>query len=105
VNENGLLGIPWPAAISGAPDDVDVILATVTKPDPIRPSPEKIAEAWVDQNHGYERYFFENVRHGIRTPEDARIWSRIQNRNPAWLSQASYAKPIEILRAETKRGV
>lgn len=101
VNENGLLEIPWPTVIeSDSEINVDVILATATKAEEKVPKPEDIADAWVKQNNGYERYFFENVRHGIRTPDDMNIWMRIEEYNPQWLDNDEYVNAIEILRAE-----
>jgi hypothetical protein len=47
---------------------------------------------------GHERYFFENVRHGIRTPDDQLIWQRIEQKNPPWLHKAAYAEAIAIFR-------
>jgi len=66
----------------GALTDVDVILATATKLNAASSQPQEVADAWIDQNRCYERYFFENVRHGIRTPEDGLIWQRIEEREP-----------------------
>lgn len=105
VSNDGFLGIPWPEAVAGCAIAVDVILATATKAENKRPNPDDIADAWIDQNEGHERYFFENVRHGIRTPDDAQIWHRIEQRRPAWLSEDAHAVPIEILRGESRPGV
>ncbi len=102
VNSNGLLEIPWPQTIADGAVDLDVILATATKANEKRPCPNDIADAWIDQNQGHELYFFENVRHGIRTPEDAQIWRRIENQKPVWLSRTVYAEAIEVLRAEAR---
>jgi hypothetical protein len=104
VDSNGLLGIPWPTTShDNRPVDADVILATATSPDPCLPTPPTIADAWVDQHCGYERYFFENLRHGIRTPDDQEIWNRIEARRPPWLDCHAYAEPIGRLRAEAAR--
>lgn len=106
VDENGVLRIPWPTTtLEGAPAGVDVILATATKAEAMCPSAEDIADAWLDQNKGYERYFFENVRHGIRTPEDSLIWRRIEQRRPHWLGSDAYAEAIAILRGEAAQRV
>lgn len=102
IDSKGALGIPWPEAVGGAAIDVDSILATATRPENKRPNSNEIADAWVDQNEGHERYFFENVRHGIRTPEDAQIWHRIEQRRPVWLSQGAYAEAVDVLRAESR---
>jgi hypothetical protein len=103
VDQEGLLGIPWPTTTDGAGVDLDVILATATRPDPTIPPPEDVADAWCV--HGHEEYFFENVRHGIRTPDDAHIWRRIEQARPRWLENDRYAEPVAILRRETSPGV
>ena len=105
VDITGHFGIPWPEAVAGSAIDMDLILATATKAETERPAPNTIADAWVDQSGGQERYFFENVRHGIRTHDDAQIWRRIEQREPAWLSGGAYAEAIEVLRAEPRPGV
>ncbi len=53
---------------------------------------------------GYERYFFENVRHGIRTPEDLNIWRRIAERSPEWLKEPGYAEVVSLLKSEAAHG-
>jgi len=99
VGREGLLSIPWPAiAPEGAAVDVDLILATATKADATRPHAEDVADAWINQNQGHERYFFENVRHGIRTPEDALVWRRIEETRPSWLREDAYAEAVAVLR-------
>ena len=65
------------------------------------PSAEEVADAWADQQDGYEQYFFKNVRNGIRTPDDSRIWHRIEERKPDWLSRDAYGPAIKILRSES----
>ena len=68
--------------------DVDLILATATKPSTKRPpSAIEIADAWIGVGH--EHYFFENVRNGIRTPDDEAIWTRMQEEQPDWLQEAT----------------
>jgi hypothetical protein len=101
VNCDGLISIPWPEPIDSDAIDVDVVLATVSRAEDVRPKPEDIADAWIDQNRGHERYFFENVRHDIRTADDSRIWQRIESRNPTWLLENAYAEVIRTLRAES----
>ena len=101
VDADGLLGIPWPVMPACSPvSDVRVLLATATKADATRPSAEEIADAWVCQDQGHESYFFENVRYGIRTPEDRLIWQRIEKRRPRWLEGPAYGDAVAILRAE-----
>jgi hypothetical protein len=102
VDADGVLHIPWPTTVAdGALTDVDVILATVTKLNAASSRPQEVADTWIDQNRCYERYFFENVRHGIRTPEDGLIWQRIEEREPWWLSNPEYGDPVALLRAES----
>jgi hypothetical protein len=106
VDRYGVLQIPWPTTtIEDAPAGVDLILATATKAAANCPSVENIADAWLDQNDGYERYFFENVRHGIRTPDDGLIWRRIEARMPCWLENSSYSEAVTLLRSEAVEGV
>jgi len=101
VDERGVLCIPWPTKVAdGAPADADVILATATEADRVQPCAEQIADAWLDQNESHERYFFENVRHGIRTPDDGPIWKRIEERRPCWRRDGAYAEAIAILQRE-----
>lgn len=91
--------------MDGHPVDLDVILAAVTKPDAKPPTAQAIADAWIDQCDGYERYFFNNVLHGIRTSDDSEIWCKIEERSPCWLKAEAYKEAIEILRSEeTARG-
>lgn len=79
VDDDGILGIGWPSETSDSrPVDVDIILATATLATSRRPMNEEIANAWVDQNQGHERYFLENLRSGIRTKEDRAIWEHFR---------------------------
>jgi len=94
-----LLAIPWPA-VGGQAADVDLILGIATKAEATRPRPEDIADAWIDQDQGHERYFFENVRHGPRTSEDPLIWMRIEERRPSWIQAGDYAETVAALRRE-----
>jgi hypothetical protein len=66
------------------------------------PSAHEIAEGWAKQNKGYERYFFENVRHGIRTQDDLEIWTAINEQGPPWLTCDEHKPGIEILRSELR---
>lgn len=101
VNSDGILSIPWPKKLDNSPlTEVDIILSTATKAEKALPTAEDIADAWINQNHGYERYFFENVRHGIRTAEDLEIWRRIEEKSPMWLSNPNYEEVIFLLKSE-----
>lgn len=100
VSADGILGITWPETVNKTPLDIDVIIATVTKPANKPIGAYSIADAWLHQNQGFERYFFENVSHGIRTFDDGEIWQRIEERTPGWLKFDDYARAIEALRAE-----
>jgi len=46
------------------------------------------ADAWL-HNRG-EAYFFQNVRCGIRTPDDGAIWKRIEEHRPGWLNNTKW---------------
>jgi len=106
VTKCGLLGIKWPEiAVDSTAADVEVLLATATKADPTRPSPEDVADAWINQRNGHESYFFENVRCGIRTPEDALIWRRMEAGRPGWLQGGAYPSAVAILRGENQSRV
>lgn len=99
ISSDGLLGIPWPVKVSdGNEVDVDVILATATRADSKLPSTDDIADAWISQSNSHERYFFENVRCGIQTPDDKYIWRRIEERKPVWMNKREYAKAVSLLR-------
>lgn len=103
VDENGRLCIPWPRRSDGEMvAGPDIILATATMPRPLdeRPAPQDIAEAWIGQVEGHERYFFENVRHGIRTGDDEEIWSAVEHANPLWLKNGCYADVVDMLKRE-----
>lgn len=100
VNADGLLGLGWPEGLDGQPAEFDVILATATKPKTTPPTAHAVADAWIAQDKGCEEYFFHNVKHGIRTPDDARIWSRIEERSPCWIDRQPYKEAIETLRGE-----
>lgn len=103
LDTEGKLNIPWPSTIDGLPvPEFDLILATATMPNPKegRPDAAEIARAWIQQNDGHERYFFENVRHGIRTRDDPNIWAAIVEQKPRWIESGEYAKAIEVLRSE-----
>ena len=82
VDDAGTLRIAWPVTPEQKPADLDIVLATATRAEATRPTAIEIADAWVNQNAGHERYFFENVRHGIRTPDDQFIWQRIEQKKP-----------------------
>ena len=101
VDSKGMLNIPWPNTLDGQPVDFDVILATATKPEAERPTVRAVADAWIDQSNEQEAYFFNNVQHGIRTPDDCEIWRRIEERSPSWLKTAAYKEAIESLRRES----
>lgn len=99
----GKLNIPWPKLIGGASvEGFEIILATATMPEPIdnRPSAQEIAKCWTGQNGGHERYFFENVRHGIRTRDDHQIWETISFEDPSWLGSGMHDAAIRLLKSE-----
>ncbi len=99
VDVTGTLQIAWPLTPERRPADVHIVLATATRAEATRPTVTEIADAWINQNAGHERYFFANVRHGIRTPDDHLIWQRIEQKKPRWLhDEATYAEAIALLR-------
>jgi hypothetical protein len=104
VAADGILRIPWPLNVfDDRPVDADVILAAATAAVPTRPRVTEIADAWVNQHAGHERYFLENVRRGIRTPDDGAIWQRIEDKRPPWLDADHHREAIEILRSEARQ--
>jgi len=96
-NQSGVLEIPWPCYEDGGPVDYDIILAASNKGEKRLLSPEAIADAWIEQNRGYEQYFFNNIREGIRTHEDLAIWHRIQAKQPPWLGKPEYDVAVKNL--------
>lgn len=105
VGTDGSLDIIWPETADGGPADVDIILATATKPNAAPPRAHMVADAWLSQNRGFERYFLENVRYGIRTADDLEIWGHVEARAPDWLGKEQYREAVEILRNETKKSM
>lgn len=104
LDDEGKLNIPWPSTSDGALAEFDIIIATATMPNPKdrRPDAAEIAHAWIQQNNGRERYFFENVRHDIRTVDDLDIWKAITVEMPQWLKSAEYAEAINKLQSEAQ---
>ena len=101
VDDEGILNIPWPVKLDNFPlSEVDILLSTSTQANRPLPTAIEIADAWINQNEGHERYFFENVRHSIRTAEDLDIWRRIEERSPEWLKNPDYADVISLLHSE-----
>jgi len=101
VDKDGLLSVPWPAvAVDDSAVDLDVVLATATRADEPRAGADSVADAWIGQDQRHERYFFKNVQHCIRTPEDGAIWRRMQEKQPSWLGEGAYREAISVLRGE-----
>lgn len=102
VDKDGILQIPWPQlVIDGKAASLDIILGTATKAEERnRPTAEEIADAWIKQEEGHERYFFKNIEYDIRTTEDLAIWRRIVKAGPAWQKKPEYAMAIGILCGE-----
>ncbi len=100
VNASGLLVVPWPLKVSGMPAEVDFILATATLKEHDRPTIETVSDAWIEQSANHERYFFENVRLGVRTEADVAIWKYIEEKAPSWLGSSRYSEAIKILKEE-----
>ncbi|MES2174840.1 MAG: hypothetical protein V4523_12940 [Pseudomonadota bacterium] len=103
VTADGEFDIQWPNYLDGKPIELDILLATATNPETSQPAVESVAEAWMKQDDGYERYFLQNVRHGIRTADDLKIWRHMASNPPAWMSAAdSYAEVFDALRKEAQ---
>jgi hypothetical protein len=100
VDRDGLLGIPWPRGTA----DIDLLLAVANRSASSCPSPEEVADAWTQQHEGHERYFFENLKHGIRTSEDGLIWRRIEETTPAWLDKDEHREVVALLRGGHEPG-
>ena len=100
VNEDGGLGIAWPRGSGRA--RADFILATATAPRGER-TIEAVAGAWVGQDGGEEKYFFNNVERGIRTPDDLAIWRAIEGGQQRWRAEERYPQAVEVLRREPVR--
>jgi hypothetical protein len=103
VDSNGLLSVPFPTGTNGALVPVDAVLATATRPEELPPGADSVADAWISQDSDHERYFMENVRHGIRTDADLDIWRRIEKSAPAWLGADKNNEAKTLLRAEIQR--
>lgn len=93
VDVAGVLNIPWPVSLTNRlAADADVILAVATAGQDRWPSVAEIATAWVGQNNGYEWYFIENRRHGVRTCQDERIWEELKRAQPAWMDEPAHRR-------------
>ena len=98
VTEDGVLGIAWPRGAGST--RADFILTTATAPRGVG-GVGAVAHAWVEQDAGEEKYFFNNVEHGIRTPDDRAIWRAMERGRTAWRAEEKYPRAVEILRGET----
>jgi hypothetical protein len=74
------------------------MLATSTRAERVRPTPQQMADAWVAE--GGEDYFFGNFENGIRTPDDRAIWARLVERQAACVGRPEHAQAVETLREE-----
>lgn len=102
VNSDGLLELGPIRQGAGAERDIEVVLATATLPEKRVPSPVEVADAWIGQDGGHENYFFNNVKHGIRTPDDGPIWKALKQSSRPWLGNPDYAPAIDVLEAEAQ---
>ena len=98
VDAAGNLALAWPESADGAEINFDVLLATSNVETGVSTA-EQVADAWID-HPGQEHYFFENVRHGICTPKDTEIWTRMRERNSDWTAQneARFPEAVEVLK-------
>ena len=99
VGSDGSLDIPWPVTEDRASADFDLVLATATVPEDVKPNPEAVARAMLCQADGHENYFLNNVLNGIRTAADDEIFSIIERGSPDWISTDEYRDAIAILKA------
>lgn len=99
VESDGSLNIPWPVTEDGASADFDLVLATATVPEDVKPSPDAVARAMLCQANGDENYFLNNVLSGIRTAADDEIFAIIERESPNWISADEYRDAIAILKA------
>lgn len=99
----GRLQIRWPRTNDDDPAPFDIILATTTRSEQPTPAPDVVAAAWCEQTSGQERYFTENVRNGIRTPDDRAIWAKIVREQPHWINSQDSLKVSEIFRSEAEK--
>lgn len=107
VRESGLLRIAWPEWVDrpGA-EEPDVLLATATRPTLTHrryPRAGLIAGRWLDKRSGEERYFFNNVRAGIRTFQDGTIWKTLATSGKAQDYADLYPEAVDILAREGGR--
>lgn len=98
VGSDGSLNIPWPTTEDGVPADFDVVLATATVPENVKPSPDTVARAILCQDDGHENYFLNNVLNGITTAADDEIFTIIERESPNWISAEKYRDAIAILK-------
>lgn len=97
VKNDGTLNIGWPEPLEKCDNlAIDIILATPTVAQRPWAKSSEVAEAWIDQENGNERYFLNCVRSGIRTFQDIDIWAQIVARSPNWLSKYPDSKLQEI---------
>lgn len=85
LSRDGILRMRWPRlADTEAPADFDLLLATPTALNDAGPYPteKEIGETFA--THDYPNYFVENVRHEIRTAQDAAIWKTALRLKPEW---------------------
>lgn len=93
LSASGILRLDWPTAISGKELKLDVLLATATAPRTAQPCekkriyarPREIGQAYARLST--PEYFVENVRCGIRTNQDASIWSAALRHRPEWAKE------------------
>jgi len=65
-------------------------------------SGRQIADLWLDaakasENCRFERYFFENVKAGIRTDDDDEILRRFREKRAPFLDRPEYSEALRIL--------
>ncbi len=84
VGQDGSLRLPMRSA-KGILPAYDFILATPTLATHPDATVDQIADAWCDQDEGFEEYFLQNLAWGIQTLDDIDLLLRIAHRKPAWI--------------------
>jgi|SRR5271166_1766663 len=88
ISKEGVLQLRWPhLAESDSPAEFDLLFATPTALNEVGPYPteREIGETCARQDK--PDYFIQNVRHGIRTARDSKIWKNSLRLRPDWAAR------------------
>lgn len=101
INGDGTLAVRWPTAMGNTgPVEMDVLLATATKPTLIKgryPRASQIARAWINDTSGRESYFFKNIERGIGTFQDRAIWRHLSRSDRGREYRERYPRAADLL--------